>query len=58
MTILEIRTCFNYHIFKCYGTLIFMNIELDIFESTYSKNGPNRKYQDSTFLHKPKYVLQ
>jgi len=35
-----------------------MNIELDIFESTFLKYGPNRKYQDSTFFHKPKYVLQ
>jgi len=35
LTILETITCFNYHIFKCNGTQIFMHIELDIIENTF-----------------------
>jgi len=52
----EIRTCFNYHIFKSYGTYIFMNIKLDIFENTFSNISQIKTTR--TFCYMPKYVLQ
>ena len=36
----------------------FMNIESDIFENTFSKNGSNKKIPSRTFFIGPKYFLQ